>query len=117
MAKKKLGSLEDLGGFVFSTNDDFVPESDNESTESIDNNAQRLEVCLEKKGRGGKTVVIVRNFEGPEEDLNELGRNLKKYCSCGGSVKDWEIIIQGNLRDKVCAYLDKEGYSYKKVGG
>lgn len=116
MAKKKLNSLEDLGGFVYSTNDNFDPGADQEELETPSPEQQELTVHLEKKGRGGKTVVIVKGFEGKEDDLQELGKNLKKYCSCGGSVKEGEILIQGNLRDKVCAYLDKHQYKFKKVG-
>lgn len=113
--KKKLG-LEDLGGFVFSTNDNF--ELDNgESNEDLAPNEQYLEAHFSNKGRGGKTVTIVKGFEGPEADLKELGKLLKKKCGVGGAVKEGEIIIQGNYRDKVMEILKKEGYNVKRVGG
>ena len=116
MAKKKKLGLEDLGGFVFSTNDNF--ELDNgESNEDLAPNEQYLEAHFSNKGRGGKTVTIVKGFEGPEADLKELGKLLKKKCGVGGAVKEDEIIIQGNYRDKVMEILKKEGYNVKRVGG
>ena len=116
MAKKKKLGLEDLGGFVFSTNDNF--ELDNgESNEDLAPNEQYLEAHFSNKGRGGKTVTIVKGFEGPEADLKELGKLLKKKCGVGGAVKEGEIIIQGNYRDKVMEILKKEGYNVKRVGG
>lgn len=115
MAKKKLG-LEDLGGFVFSTNDDFEPDQ-NEQQEQLKPSEQRLEAHYSAKGRAGKTVTVVKGFHGPEEDLQALGKELKKKCGVGGSVKDGEIIIQGDVRDKVMSYLKEKGYHVKRVGG
>ncbi|MBC8755075.1 translation initiation factor [Kordia sp. YSTF-M3] len=116
MAKKKLSSLEDLGGFVFSTNDDFELKND-AADETLANNEQYLEAHFSNKGRGGKTVTVVRGFAGTEEDLKALGKLLKVKCGVGGSVKDNEIIIQGNYRDKIVQILQKEGYNVKRVGG
>ena len=116
MAKKKKLGLEDLGGFVFSTNDDFELEND-DSNETLAPNQQRLEAHFSNKGRGGKTVTVVKGFEGADEDLKALGKILKKKCGVGGAVKDGEIIIQGNYRDKVMEILKKEGYNVKRVGG
>ena len=117
MAKKKLG-LEDLGGFVFSTNDDFEPnQHDAGQQESIPNSEQLLEAHYSSKGRAGKTVTVVKGFVGPEEELIALGKKLKKKCGVGGSVKDGEIIIQGDVRDKVMAYLKEKGFRVKRVGG
>ncbi len=118
MAKKKLG-LEDLGGFVFSTNDDFEPDqySDDEQQEQLKPSEQRLEAHYSSKGRAGKTVTVVKGFRGSEDDLQALGKKLKKKCGVGGSVKDGEIIIQGDVRDKVMSYLKEKGYHVKRVGG
>ena len=119
MAKKnkpKKINLEDLGGFVFSTNPDFDFDSQNE-VESIDANEQLLELHFEKKGRGGKQVVIIRGFQGPDEELAALGKKLKQTCGVGGSAKHGEIILQGNVRDKAIAFLEQQGFRTKRVGG
>lgn len=116
MAKKKMNSLEDLGGFVFSTNDDF--ELENETAEdTLTPKEQQLEAHFSNKGRGGKVVTVIKGFVGSEEDLKTLGKLLKVKCGVGGSVKDGEIIIQGNFRDKIVQILGKEGYNVKRVGG
>lgn len=116
MAKKKLGSLSDLGGFVFSTNDDFKGNSE-DALETLANHEQQLEAHFSNKGRGGKTVTLIKGFEGTEEDLKILGKKLKTKCGVGGSIKDGDIIIQGNFRDKVMGILKKEGYPVKRIGG
>ena len=116
MAKKKLSNLSDLGGFVFSTNDNF-DLNQNEEQETIAPQQQRLEAMFSNKGRGGKTVTVIKGFEGSEEDLKALGKKLKTKCGVGGSTKDGEIIIQGKFRDKIMEILKSEGYNVKRVGG
>jgi translation initiation factor 1 len=116
--KKKLNSLADLGGMVYSTNPDTKLENKSESnSESIAPSEQQLEAHLEKKGRGGKVAILIKGFSGPEEELKELGKALKSHCATGGSVKDGEIIIQGNMRDKAMTFLKDKGYPVKRVGG
>ena len=117
MAKKKKLGLEDLGGFVFSTNDDFDLDQGQDEQENLSPNEQYLEAHFSNKGRGGKTVTVVKGFQGTDEDLKSLGKLLKKKCGVGGAVKDGEIIIQGNYRDKVMQILKSEGYNVKRVGG
>ena len=112
---KKLSSLDDLGGFVFSTNKDFDYGSD-EQAATPGNGEQRLEAHLDKKNRGGKVATVIKGFEGNEEDLKALAKQLKTLCGVGGSAKDDEIIIQGNFRDKIMDFLVKEGYKVKRVG-
>lgn len=114
---KKISSLEDLGGFVFSTNENFDFNSNEDSEETLVPNLQRLEAHLDKKNRGGKVATIIKGFKGNEEDLKALGKMLKTKCGVGGAVKDNEIIIQGNFRDKVMQILQTEGYPVKRVGG
>jgi translation initiation factor 1 len=114
---KKLNSLDDLGGFVFSTNKDFEFDSNSASDETLSPNKQRLEAHLDKKNRGGKVATIIKGFQGNEEDLKSLGKMLKTKCGVGGAVKDNEIIIQGNFRDKIIQILQSEGYNVKRVGG
>jgi len=118
MAKKKLNNLSDLGGFVFSTNEDedFSTYSE-ESTEILSPEDQMLEAHFSNKGRGGKTVTVIAGFQGKETDLKTLAKFLKKKCGVGGSVKDGDIIIQGNYREKIMTILQKEGYNIKRVGG
>jgi translation initiation factor 1 len=116
MAKKKLTDLSDLGGFVFSTNEDF-DINPNEELETLTPNNQKLEALFSNKGRGGKTVTVIRGFEGSEADLKALGKKLKTKCGVGGSVKDGEIIIQGKYRDKIMDILKADGYNVKRVGG
>ncbi len=114
MSKKKL-SLEDLGGFVFSTNKDFEFEKE-EIVETLSPEAQRLEAHLEKH-KAGKITTIIKGFIGTEEDLKTLAKELKVLCGVGGSAKNDEIIIQGNFRDKIMEHLIKKGYKVKRVGG
>ncbi len=111
--------LEDLGGFVFSTDKDFEPDvhGNEENEKTLKPGDQLLEAHYSSKGRAGKKVTIVTNFVGSAEDLNTLGKDLKKKCGVGGSVKDGEIIIQGDVRDKVMSYLRELGYKVKRVGG
>ncbi|HEY0091588.1 MAG TPA: translation initiation factor [Flavobacterium sp.] len=114
---KKLNSLDDLGGFVFSTNKDFEFNTSNENHDTLPAGKQKLEAHLDRKNRGGKVATIIKGFEGSEDDLKSLGKVLKTKCGVGGAVKDNEIIIQGNFRDKVMQILQSEGYNVKRVGG
>ncbi len=116
MSKKKLNNLENLGGFVFSTNDNFEYEN-NEEIETLSPKNQQLEAHFSNKGRGGKTVTVITGFVGADQDLKVLGKLLKTKCGVGGSVKDNEIIVQGNYRNKIIEILTKEGYNVKRVGG
>ena len=102
-------------GMVYSTNPDFAYNYDEEQEEdTLAPEKQVLRVWRDTKGRGGKVATIVRGFVGKSEDLEELGRTLKRGCGVGGSVKDGEIIIQGDHRDRVTALLLQKGYSQTK---
>ncbi len=111
---KKLG-LEDLGGFVFSTNDNFEFQADSVNKETLPKKDQRLEAHFSKKGRNGKIVTLIKGFAGVDKDLQALAKMLKMKCGVGGSAKEGEIIIQGNFRDQIIDILKKEGYPVKRV--
>ena len=110
------GNKKNRKGVMYSTNPDFDCEYKNEEQETLVNNEQQLKVCIDKH-RAGKVAVIIKDFIGTTEDLKTLGKTLKSKCGVGGSAKNGEIIIQGNVRDKVMEILKKEGYNYKRVGG
>ncbi|MEZ5044204.1 MAG: translation initiation factor [Saprospiraceae bacterium] len=115
MAKQqKKGRL----GIVFSTNPDFEYHfEETEETAEVPENQQKLRVSLDKKQRKGKEVTLVTGFVGPEDTLKELGKVLKGKCGVGGSVKDGEIILQGDHRDKVVTILKEKGYTQTKRSG
>jgi len=104
-----------LGSIVYSTNPDFQPQDDEaEEVATLPNNQQKLRISMERSGRGGKTVTLVRGFVGTEDDLSALAKLLKQKCGVGGSAKDGEIIIQGDVRTKLLEILKKEGYTQAK---
>ncbi len=103
-------------GVMYSTNPDFEFEYEDNEMETPPNNQQNLKVCIDKH-RAGKIAVIIRDFIGTTDDLKTLGKMLKAKCGVGGTAKNGEIIIQGDVRDKVMDILEKEGYNYKRVGG
>ena len=102
-------------GVVFSTNPDYAyTEESAPALATLPPSQQRLRVSYERKGRRGKAVTLVRGFVGNDADLAELGRQLKTRCGIGGSVKDGEIILQGDLRIKAVDLLRSLGYTQTK---
>ena len=111
----KNNDWKDRLNVVFSTNPDYKYESiEEEEEETLPKNQQKLRVFMEKKGRGGKTVSLIKGFIGTENDLKELGKILKTKCGVGGSVKDGEIIIQGDFKQRIIDLLKAEGYTQTK---
>lgn len=105
----------DSNGFVFSTDPNFVfKEESEEVQETLLPNQQKLKVTLDKKQRAGKAVTLVEHFIGREEDLENLGKQLKNFCGTGGSVKERQIIIQGDQREKVLQWLLKNEFKHTK---
>ena len=84
------------------------------SMTSAEKRAQKLRLAMERAGRGGKTVTIVRGFTGSQEELEELCKALKQKIGVGGSAKEGEIILQGDHRAKVAELLKSLGYSNTK---
>lgn len=102
-------------GVVYSTNPDYAYEDDTvEESSTLPRNHQKLRLSMERAGRGGKTVTLVRGFVGTDDDLQTLGKMLKQKCGVGGSVKDGEIIIQGDHRTRLVEILRREGYTQAK---
>ena len=103
-------------GVVYSTNPDFqyTLEDTQEQAETLPPSRQKLTVTIDRRQRAGKQVTLVSGFVGSDEDLKALGKTLKTRCGVGGTAKDGEITIQGDLRDKVTALLQEMGYKAKR---
>jgi translation initiation factor 1 len=110
MNKKKINT----NGIVYSTDPDFRQEEEAPAEETLSPKQQKLKVRLDTKQRAGKAVTLVEGFSGKKDDLEDLGKKLKTHCGTGGSVKDGEIIIQGDQRDKITQWLIRNGYSSVK---
>ena len=115
MAKEKDNDWKSRLGVVYSTNPDFQYETTAEAeAETLPPDKQRLIVAIDRRNRGGKQVTLVTGFVGKADDLKELGKALKTRCGVGGTAKDGEITIQGDLRDKVVTLLKELGYNAKR---
>lgn len=103
-------------GVVYSTNPDFNYDTEDETAEvqTLEPSRQRLVVSIDRSGRAGKQVTLIKGFTGTAEDLAALGKTLKVKCGVGGTAKDGEITIQGDFRDKVTALLTAMGYRAKR---
>ncbi|HPS95307.1 MAG: translation initiation factor [Bacteroidales bacterium] len=103
-------------GVVYSTNPEFQfsGQENGEDTETLPEVKQKLIVAIDRKHRAGKQVTLVKGFIGKSSDLELLAKSLKSKCGVGGSVKDGEIIIQGDFRDRIISILQSLGYPAKR---
>lgn len=105
-------------GTVYSTSDKYEYEyEDDAEQETLPENQQKLYVSIDKKNRKGKAVSLIEGFVGSTDDLKSLGKMLKSKCGVGGAVKNGEILIQGDFRDKIMELLKADGYIVKRKGG
>lgn len=112
---KKNKKEKNEGGIVYSTSNSFAFDKEEEfsNQETLPPAKQNLRVFIEKNHRGGKTVTIIKGFIGNNTNLEKLGKELKVKCGIGGSVKNGEIILQGEVKNKVLEYLLKKEYKVK----
>ena len=111
---KKLNSLEDLGEIKFNS---LVPDKNKYTPKLAKTRKQFLEAHYSRKKRAGKVVTLIKGFQGNAQELRKLGKILKNAIGVGGTIKNGEIIIQGNSRDKIMHILQKMGHEVKRVGG
>lgn len=105
--------LSGMGGLVYSTNKNIGSARE---PATLPPAQQDLRIHLDRL-KGNKVVTRIQGFIGKPGDLDELGRALKSRCGVGGNAKDGVILLQGDHRDKVLAYLLETGYKAKKSGG
>lgn len=114
MSKKKKERLD----IVYSTNPNYSYQFEEEEEQAtLAPKDQLLYVSIDRKQRGGKEVTLIEGFVGTDDDLKDLGKQLKSKCGVGGTAKDGEIIVQGSFRDKIIELLQKDGYKVKRKGG
>jgi translation initiation factor 1 len=113
-----MNSKKNREGIVYSTASDFEYDfNTEEEPETLPNKMQDLRIQLDKKQRGGKQVTLITGYIGKTSDLEVLGKLLKSKCGVGGNVKDREILIQGDHREKIMKILLDLGYKVKRIGG
>jgi translation initiation factor 1 len=76
----------------------------------------RAVVRLERKGRGGKEVTVVEQLGLPKDRLEQWLKELKQSLGCGGALEESELVLQGDQRERVEAWLAKKGVKRISVG-
>ena len=108
-------SKSNSGQIVYSTNPNFKADVDEKETVTPPPSQQKLKILTDRKNRGGKTVTLIQGFTGKQEDLEALCKMLKNKCGTGGSAKDGEIIIQGDVKEKIKKILSDLSYQVKVI--
>lgn len=104
-------------GFVYSTNPNFEYEDDSSDDQlNIENKHQNLRIYPDRKNRKGKTVTVITGYEGSPDEIKSMEKKLKSLCGSGGTVKDGDILLQGNFVQKIAEHLKKEGFNVKISG-
>jgi len=111
---KKLNSLEALSNFQLKN---LAPDPELISENEQSFVRQNLEAHFSNKARGGKTVTLIKGFKGSAQELKNLSKTLKQSIGVGGTVKNDEIIIQGNYRDQLMKIINQMGHNVKRIGG
>lgn len=110
-------SKKNRKNIVYSTNPDFNYTFENDDGQDAGIvGKQQLKVFPDRKNRGGKTVTIVSGYKGSIDELKSLEKELKTLCGCGGTVKNREILIQGNMIRKISEFLKSKGHLVKIAG-
>lgn len=91
--------------------------SDHRNVKSLPAHEQTVNLHRDSRGRGGKSVTLVKKLVLSEDDMKELAKTLKQVCGSGGTVKVDVIEIQGEHREKIAEALKKMGYKVKITGG
>jgi translation initiation factor 1 len=114
--KDQKNSWKKREGVVYSTDSsfEFQHEKKEEAAETLPPQKQHLRVRLDTHARAGKTVTLITGFVGSADDLEVLAKKVKTKVGTGGSVKDGEILIQGDVRQKLQEILTKEGYKVRR---
>ncbi|MCO5191218.1 MAG: stress response translation initiation inhibitor YciH [Anaerolineae bacterium] len=102
---------------VYSTESGRIKQQPPPRKKSLPPEKQMAELMRERKGRGGKTVTVIAGLQLSDDDLKALAKQLKQQCGSGGAVKEGNIEIQGDHREKIAAELQKMGMKTKFVGG
>lgn len=93
-----------------------MPQTESEVKEEVSSTVEhlpRLRVELDK--RKGKTATLITEHTGTDEQIEELGQCLRRRLAVGGSVRGGEILLQGDVRERVTQLLTELGYKVKRI--